>query len=101
MQKTSGMVMRETLQDCSRSSERKGIEKFQMVENCERILLRISDANYKILIAMDDVTSQPKDFIEFSNKHADHRIIALEVKRYLGNGLEVIVPQIYGEEISR
>jgi hypothetical protein len=67
----------------------------------ENITQNLRDANYNILIAMDKVTQQVKDLIEFLKKKTDFRVMALEVKRYVGDGLEVIIPQIYGEEISR
>ncbi|MBT0160540.1 hypothetical protein G4O51_11220 [Candidatus Bathyarchaeota archaeon A05DMB-2] len=67
----------------------------------EDIGQNLRDANYYIMIAMDSVTRQVKDLIEFLNKHTDFKILALEVERYVGDGLEVILPHVYGEEISR
>lgn len=67
----------------------------------EKIGQNLKDANYRILIAMDKATEQVKNLIEFLNKHADLKFLALEVKRYVGSGLEIVLPHIYGEEITR
>ena len=62
----------------------------------------LSDANYKVLIVMDEVTVQARSLIEFLNKHTDLKFLALEIKRYVGSDLEIItIPYIYGEEITR
>ena len=39
--------------------------------------------------------------VEFLNKHTNLKFLALELKRYVGNGLEIIIPYIYGKEITR
>lgn len=67
----------------------------------ENIGQNLRDAKYNIMIAMDSVTRQVKDLIEFMNKHTDFRVLALEIERYMGDGLEIILPRTYGEEISR
>ena len=67
----------------------------------EKIGQNLRGANYRILIAMDKVTKQVKNLIEFLNKHTDLKFLALEIKRYVGNGLEIILPYTYGGEIIR
>lgn len=67
----------------------------------ENLRQNLRNANYKVLIAMDKVTIQVKNLIEFLNKHTDLKFLALEVKRFVGSGLQIILPYIYGEEITR
>ena len=50
---------------------------------------------------MDNITEQVKILIEFLNKHTNIKFLALELKRYVGDGLEIIIPYIYGKEITR
>jgi len=50
---------------------------------------------------MDSITQQVKDLVKFLNGHTDFKVIILDVARYVGEGLEVVLPQIYGEEIPR
>jgi len=67
----------------------------------EKIRDSLRSGNYKILIAMDSITEQVKNLIEFLNKHTNIKFLALELKRYVGDGLEIIIPYIYGKEITR
>lgn len=61
----------------------------------------LKDAKYTIIVAMDNLTQETKDLIEFLNKHTDFKVIALQVGRHVGNNVEVILPKLYGVEISR
>ena len=67
----------------------------------EKIKDNLRSGNYKILIAMDSINEQVKILIEFLNKHTNLKFLALELKRYVGNGLEILIPYIYGKEITR
>jgi len=61
----------------------------------------LRDARYTIIIAMDNLTEETKKLMEFLNKHTDFKVLALQVERYIGGEIEVILPKIYGIEISR
>ena len=61
----------------------------------------LRDARYTIIVAMDNLTPETKNLMEFLNKHTDFKVLALQVERYVGGEIEVILPKIYGVEISR
>ncbi len=67
----------------------------------ENIKQNLRDAKYYILIAMDVVTTQIKDLIQFLRKHTDFKVMALDLERYGCDGLEITHARTYGEEISR
>jgi len=67
----------------------------------ENIGQNLRDAKYYIMIAMDAVTPQIKDLIQFLKKHTDFKVMALDLERYEGDGLEITLARTYGEEISR
>ncbi len=68
----------------------------------DHIKQNLRDAKYYILIAMDNVTQQVKDLIEFLNKKTNFKVLALELEHHVGDDqIEIILPRTYGEEINR
>ncbi|MEM2910541.1 MAG: hypothetical protein QXO01_05720 [Nitrososphaerota archaeon] len=88
----------EKLQEKEESGQISEEEYEELLENVER---NLSEARYNILIVIDSVTPQMKDLIEFLNKHTSFKVLALQVKRYVDDKLEIIVPEVYGTEISK
>ncbi|MEM2423466.1 MAG: hypothetical protein QXM00_03180 [Candidatus Bathyarchaeia archaeon] len=54
----------------------------------------LRDARYTIIVAMDNLTQETKNLMEFLNKHTDFKVLALQVERYVGGEIEVILPKI-------
>jgi hypothetical protein len=56
-----------------------------------------------LLIAVDEITDELKGIVEFLNRHTDAelRILALELNLVADEGVEVLLPSVFGEETVR
>lgn len=61
----------------------------------------LREAYFKIIVVMDSIDEQTKILIEFLNKHTDFKILGLEILYYCKDDLEVLQPNVFGEEITK
>lgn len=57
----------------------------------------------RLIIAVDEITDELKHIVSYLNFHttADVNFLAFEMRRAVGEGVEVLLPETYGEESAR
>jgi hypothetical protein len=63
----------------------------------------LADGRFRLVIAVDSITEELKDMVEFINKHtiSDVEVLALELGYVASENVEILIPEVYGEESSR
>lgn len=58
---------------------------------------------FRLVIAVDSITPELKDVVEYINKHmiSDVEVLALELGYVATENVEILIPELYGEESSR
>jgi len=60
----------------------------------------LMSGSMRLIIAVDEITDELKRIVSYLNSHttANVELLALEMRRAVGDGVEVLVPAVYGEE---
>jgi hypothetical protein len=63
----------------------------------------LRSGSMRLIIAVDDITDELKHIVSYLNFHTttDVNFLAFEMRRAVGEGVEVLLPETYGEESAR
>ena len=63
----------------------------------------LAEGRFRLVLAVDSITPELKRIVEYLNYHSvpDVLVIALELAYFTSDGVEVLKPQLYGQEFSR
>jgi hypothetical protein len=63
----------------------------------------VTSGSMTLIIAVDDITDELKRIVSYLNSHTTTNVelLALEMQRAVDEGVEVLIPAIYGEESAR
>jgi hypothetical protein len=62
----------------------------------------LRSGSMRLIIAVDEITDELKHIVSYLNFHmTDVNFLALEMRRAVGEGVEVLLPETYGEESAR
>lgn len=68
-----------------------------------RVEQNLQAGHFRLVFAVDEITNELKRIVEFLNEHSspETQILALELGFVADEGVEILVPNVYGEEAAR
>ena len=67
----------------------------------EAVGKNLKEGRYKFVVLMDKLDSRLKDLIIYLNQNSKFDLYAVELEYYQHDGLEIVVPRIFGAEIKK
>jgi hypothetical protein len=62
---------------------------------------RLRDGEIRFIVLMDQVDDRLRDLVQFINAKSNFDIYAVELEFYRHDGLEIVIPRIYGDEVKK
>lgn len=62
----------------------------------------LEEGNFSLVLAVDSITDELKQIVSYLNTHSDAglQVLAVELDYAAGHGVEILMPQTYGEETA-
>lgn len=70
-------------------------------EVLEQIEKNLSEGNLRFLVMMDEIEPHLKDLVRFINQNSKYDLYALETSMYKNGDQEILITQIFGDEIKK
>jgi hypothetical protein len=69
----------------------------------QAVAANLEEGALRLVIAVDEITDELKRIVTFLNRHttAEVELLAIELRRMADHGVEVLVPETYGEESAK
>ena len=66
----------------------------------QAVARNLADGALRLVIAVDEITDELKRIVRFLNRHTSSEVelLALELRHAVDQGIEVLIPETYGEE---
>jgi hypothetical protein len=77
------------------------IEEQEADQSIANIKRNLSDGNIKFVVLMDQMHTELRDLILFINAKSRFDIYAVEMEFYEHEGLEIVIPRMFGSEIKK